>query len=447
MLRAWCFGIGLLLAAGSWQTAFAADLTIWWTKGFYPEEDEGIHRLVEDFQKETGTSVELTFNTASEMAGKLLAALEAGQPPDLAFNAGSFPQFKRWAYEGRFVDLSDIVEPIAKDIIDPALLQAAYLLNGRTGKQAYYSLPLAASSMHIHVWKSLLEQAGIGLDRIPREWTAFWDFFCDTVQPAVRQATGKQDIHGVGLPSSTMGSDTRQSFDEFLLAHNAWFADAEGKLLFDQPGMRQRIIEALEDFTRPSKKGCNPPGAVSWDNPDNNANFLNQTIVMTSNSTLSIPGSQRIINPANYYKNIATVPWPNALDGSPLPLLFAYFGAEAYATGRNPEGAKTFLRYLIRPERLGLYVETAQGRYFPALRELAERPFWTDPADPHRAMLRQQMTSNPRKRPWYELSLALEQVDAEKVWPKAIVRILVEGWTAERAADEAIARTKQIVGE
>jgi multiple sugar transport system substrate-binding protein len=379
------------------------------------------------------------------MSVKLTAALEAGQPPDLVFNSGPYPSYLRWAYEGRFVDISDIVEPIAKSI-DPALLQASYLLNGQTGKRAYYSLPLEMASTHIHVWRSLLEQAGFGLDRIPREWNAFWDFFCDTAQPAVRRATGKRDIYGIGLPVSTVGTDTDQGFQEFLLAHGAWFVDAEGKLLLDQPGMRQRIIETLEDFTRFSKKGCNPPSAVSWDNPDNNASFLNQTIMMTPNGTLSIPSSQRTSNPENYYKNIATIPWPNAADGNPLPLIYLYFGTEIYAGGHNPDGAKAFLRYLIRPERLGPLVEAAQGRYFPALRELADTPFWTDPADPHRAVLRRQMTSNPGQRQWEDLSLKLEQVYAEKVWPKAIDRIIVEGWTAERAADEAIAHTKQIVG-
>jgi multiple sugar transport system substrate-binding protein len=439
----------LLVAAGLALTpagARAADLTVWWAKGYYPAQDEGVRRVVEDFRKDTGTSVELTFHPESDLPVKLRAALEAGQPPDVSNATSEFsPSYRRWAYEGRFVDLGDIVEPIAKSI-DPVLLEAGRLPNGRTGERAYYSVPLEAASIHVHVWRSLLEQAGLDPERIPREWTAFWAFFCETAQPAVRKATGKRNVYGVGLPSSTVADDTAHSFMEFQLAHDAWFVDADGRLLFDRPGMRQHLIEALEDFTRPSRRGCNPPGAVSWGDPDNNANFLNQTIVMTPNPTLSVPGSQRTSNPENYYKNIATIPWPNALDGKPLPLLVLRWGAEVYAAGRNPEGGKAFLRYLIRPERLGPLVEAAQGRYYPALRELADGPFWTDPADPHRVVLRRQMTDNPRLRPWERLSLGLEQVYAERVWSKAIDRIILEGWTAERAADEAIAGTRQIVG-
>ena len=82
------------------------------------------------------------------------------------------------------------------------------LLNASTGQKALYGLPMGRSTNHVHVWKSLLEQAGFTLDDIPREWEAFWSFWCDQVQPAVRQATGRDDIWGVGLPMSVEAADT-----------------------------------------------------------------------------------------------------------------------------------------------------------------------------------------------------------------------------------------------
>jgi multiple sugar transport system substrate-binding protein len=38
-------------------------------------------------------------------------------------------------------------------------------------------------------------------------------------------------------------------------------------------------------------------------------------------------------------------------------------------------------------------------------------------------------------------------VDEEKVWPKAIHRVAVEGISPEQAVNDAIARIKQIVSE
>ena len=58
---------------------------------------------------------------------------------------------------------------------------------------------------HVHVWRNLLEQAGFTLEDIPKQWEAFWSFWCDEVQPAVRKATGRDDIYGVGLAMSVEG--------------------------------------------------------------------------------------------------------------------------------------------------------------------------------------------------------------------------------------------------
>src|SRR4249919_3794822 len=103
MLRASIIGIGLLLATGSPTAALSADLTIWWTKGYYPAQDEGINRIVEGFQKETGVSVELALYTDKDIPVKLMAALEAGQPPDVSNGAAGFGAvelLKRFAHEG-----------------------------------------------------------------------------------------------------------------------------------------------------------------------------------------------------------------------------------------------------------------------------------------------------------------------------------------------------------
>jgi hypothetical protein len=37
-------------------------------------------------------------------------------------------------------------------------------------------------------------------------------------------------------------------------------------------------------------------------------------------------------------------------------------------------------------------------------------------------------------------------VNAENSWGKAVTRIVLENWTAEKAADELIARIKQVAG-
>jgi hypothetical protein len=74
------------------------------------------------------------------------------------------------------------------------MIEAGTLLNGTTGRRGLYALPMARSAIYVHVWKSLLERAGFSLDDIPKDWEAFWSFWCDEVQPAVRRALGREDI-------------------------------------------------------------------------------------------------------------------------------------------------------------------------------------------------------------------------------------------------------------
>ena len=81
-------------------------------------------------------------------------------------------------------------------MFDQDALERAMLFNASTGRRALYALPMGRSTNHVHVWKSLLEQGGFTLDDIPREWDAFWAFWCGQVQPALRQVTGRTDLWG-----------------------------------------------------------------------------------------------------------------------------------------------------------------------------------------------------------------------------------------------------------
>ena len=65
--------------------AFAADLTVWWTRGYYPEEDEGIRRIVADFEKDTRQSVVLNYWTQEDLPTKVIAALAADELPDVVY--------------------------------------------------------------------------------------------------------------------------------------------------------------------------------------------------------------------------------------------------------------------------------------------------------------------------------------------------------------------------
>ena len=104
-------------------------------------------------------------------------------------------------------------------------------------------------------------------------------------------------------------------------AYEADYVTRDGQLVIDDPEVRRRLIKALDSYTAIYRKGCTPPDSVDWDDYGNNKAFLAQTVVMTPNTTLSIPNALRAERPEDYYKNTATIEWPDGADGQPLAIV------------------------------------------------------------------------------------------------------------------------------
>ena len=188
--------------------AQAADLVVWWEKGYYAQEDDAVREIVAAFEQESGKQVELVFQQqeefpAEDRSRRSRPARRRTSPSAFCCTCTS----AQWALEDRLVDLTDAVGHFS-DLFDPDALDQAVLLNAKTGRKALYGLPIGRSTNHLHVWKSLLEQAGFTLADIPKDWDAFWSFWCDQVQPAVRRATGSRRLWGIGLPMSAGADDT-----------------------------------------------------------------------------------------------------------------------------------------------------------------------------------------------------------------------------------------------
>ncbi len=427
--------------------ARAADLVVWWEKGYNAEEDEAVAEAIAAFEHKTGERVELEQPSQDDMEAKVLAAVEAGQPPDFLFGTNTDYYYGQWAHDDRLVDLSDVVRPFAS-LFDPDALSYATLLDATTGRRGLYALPMGFATHHVHVWRNLLEQAGFTIDDIPKQWEAFWSFWCDEVQPAVRRATGRDDVYGAGLPMS-VADDTRNAFEQFMQAYEANYVTREGELVIDDPEIRRRLIRAMDSYTAIYRKGCTPPDSVTWGNFDNNKEFHAQAVVMTVNITLSIPNALRTERPEDYYKNTATIEWPDGADGQPLAIFTGFFSATVFKAGGHVPLAKEFVRFLVGDGWLAHWLDFSAERLLSPMPKLLEQPFWLDPSDPHRMAAVMQFLTRPRT---YDYSVASGDprhsiVTGERVWAKAVHRVAAEGITPEQAVDEAIARIKQILAE
>jgi multiple sugar transport system substrate-binding protein len=428
--------------------AKAADLVVWWEQGFYAQEDEAVKEIIAAFEQETSKQVELVFYEQAELPGKIATALQAGQPPDFAFGIRLTDFTSEWALDDRLVDLTDTVGFFSK-LFDPDALSWYVVRNERTGQKALYALPIGRTTNHVHAWKSLLDEAGFTLEDIPGEWEPFWSFWCDQVQPAVRKAKGRKDIWGAGLPMSVEASDTTVQFQQFVQAHEANWVDRNGLLTIDRPEVRRNLVSAMDSYTAIYRKGCTPPDSVSWSSTDNNRQFLTQSVVMTTNESLSIPNALKLERPQDYYENTATIAWPLGPSGKVFPIKGSFSAALVFKNGRHTAVAKQFVSFLIGEGWLAHYLDFAGERMLPSMPKLLDAPFWLDSSDPHRIAAVMQVTERSMQYDYETVSgdWRYSRVWQENVWGKAIHRVAADGISPEQAVDEAIARIKQILSE
>jgi len=420
-------------------------VTVWWNKGFYPAEDTALNAAIQKWEQQSRMKIELSFFSTEDMVAKTLSAVEAGSPPDLAFGwTFDFRASPRWVFDGKLEDLSDIIDPM-KDKLAPHALESVNLLNGKTSKRSIYAIPVEQQIEHLHYWIDMLTDAGFKETDIPRKWDDYWAFWCEKVQPASRRKTG-QRVYGTGLQMSTGSTDTYYHFYHFLNAHGVNWIDKDGKPTVDDPKVKAGVVKAMDQYVKIAKSGCTPSSVVNWSDGDNNANFHNKTTVMTPNPSLSIPGKWLDEKAEDvYYNKIRTVEWPDGQDGSPITYIASVKQAVIFADSKNKAGAKSFISFLIQPENLGPYIEGAFGRWYPVQPALANTPFWTDTKDPHRSVAHKQYTTRPIV-PWPQIyNYKVAAVQAENVWGRAMGRMILDNWTAEKAVDEMIARIKELM--
>ena len=455
MKRLWAAVLAAGLLAPLAPALAQEKITVWWSKGFYKSEDDALFEAVKKFEQKTGVKVDISQYAPQDMVPKTVSGLDAGTPPDVAYaDVYDFQVAGKWAFEGKLEDISDVIEPL-KGGFAPNTVETTYLYNDKTKKRAYYAFPLKQQTMHIQYWIDMLQTAGFKEADIPKTWKDYWDFWCSKVQAGYRKATGSR-AYAIGQPMGVDSSDSFYSFLTFMDAYNVKLVDDDGKLLVDDPKVKQGLIGALKDYTDVYTKGCTPPSATSWKDPDNNVAFHNKTTVMTHNATISIAAKwlddsnnpanspeQREQAKKNYQELIATAGFPSKPDGSKMVYRTAVKVGVVFADAKAKARGKEFVKFLLQEENLTPYVEGALGRWFPVTKAGQARPFWQE--DRHRKSVFDQYAAGTVTFEFtknYKFTI----LNNENVWAKAMNRVVSEKVPVEKAVDEMIARIKQVAG-
>ena len=427
------------------SSATQDSLNIWWDKGFNPEEDEALRQLVGNWENKTSKKINLVFYSTDSLGDKIRRSMQAGNPPDviMSFKAERSPN-SRLAWDNKLVDVSDIVNSV-KNKYPKAILQTVNFYNNVEKKRSYYAIPIHQGTMHIQYWKDLLAEVGRSEKDIPKEWDAFWDFWKQVQNDlqAKNQQNKQSKIYALGLTLSPEAGDTYYLFEQILEAYDVGIISPQGKLLVDEPKVRQGIIKVLTWYQQFYQQGYIPPTALRWLNPDNNRSILNREIIMTPNATLSIPVAVR--QDADIYNNnLGTIEFPNKPSGQPMRHLTMAEQAVILSESKNQELAKEFLRYLVETQVMKDYLTKAGGRNSPVLEPAWEDSFWTNPDDPHISTVTKTLKEGSTRNFYNSKSPAYSQVLDKNVWGKALNKVIVDKISPEKVTDEAIQEIKLI---
>src|SRR5215471_1500805 len=303
-----------LAAAGTLARPYIANAaaktaTVWWVQGFAEEEDISFKKIVADYQKASGNTIDYSITPYAPMRQKIVAAVQSGVVPDLYQNT-----------PGEIIAL--------------------------------------------------------------KAWDAFYDFFKE-VQKKLR-AQGARKVYAMGFQLNTTGNDSNALFNYFLIANGGQdIVTTDGKLHLDDPKVREAAIKALTYPTTAYKEGFVPPGAINWNDADDNNAFHAKQIVMDLDGSLSTEVA--IIKNEQDYDDIVTTGLALGNDGKPVPSKVDCLCGLIPKGAKNVATAKDFLKFLIQPQVLNEYLKTGLGRNLPAMPAIVkDDPWWLDPKDPHR---------------------------------------------------------------
>lgn len=408
------------------------DLTVWWEQGFLPEENEQVAQIVRSWEEQSGLTVNLKFLPVGLISQKLSQLIDESDPsqiPDIVYSVGVDPSLApKLAWQDKLTDLSEVVLPAQERYTSIALSQVFYR-NQVRGERSYYGLPLWQAEDYIHYWRPLIEELGYGPADVPMDWDLFWQFW-RSAQTQLR-SKGHPDLYGIGLSMSDIGFDTYTCLMMFLDAHNVEVISTEGDLLLAEPENRQRMITALDEYTRFFLEGYVPPAAVEWTGGGNNSSFIAGKVVMTQNLTLSIPLTQKLLPNAynqdavDRYQQMVTIERPNKPDGTELLTRKGIKQAIVPKACPHPEAAKVFLTYLIEPQNLRQLITGFKGRVLPVMPQLFENSFWSNSTDPHLSAAFK-IFQRPGLTPHEVIHSAFSEVQNRQLWAKAVLKVVLD---------------------
>jgi multiple sugar transport system substrate-binding protein len=397
-----------------------AKLIVWSQAALAPQVDKLMKEQCYAYAKQAGikeNELQYVELGTGQWLPKMVAALEAGNPPDVARYGSS--QVSLYRAQGHLLEVTDVVEKM--QTVPGGLFPAS--LNAVMYKGKAYGMPQSVSPWPLVTRMDILEAAKVNP---PKTWEDLIDV-CKQLQKPPK-------LTGFGMCLG-LQTDTDNNVMNLIWNYGGKLIEADDKTVaLNSPGTVQAVKVIADMYL---KHKIIPKGAVSWDNQGNNKAYQSRQVIF-------------VLNPSSIYAHLAEsdkelyeitgmLPSPAGPGGAIEELStqeWMVFKHTPY-----PDLAKGLIQYYMDPENLRVVMEEGGGRWGPPYPEMYNSNFWRQPTFQHwRVMLeRGRQFASPGSQ-----SAAAGEVLATSLLARMMHRVLVESWEAEPAVEEAHKKVVEI---
>jgi len=395
-------------------------LRVWLFKSFVTAGNDVLEKQVQNWAKDRKVTAEIDWATFGDREPKFVAAIEAGNPPDLA----EMTIFGPMRYKPALRDVTKLASDIAA--ARGGMLPFAERAMKLDGK--FYGVPRYSMTTVFYIRKDIMEAKGLKPPTVYDPGVV--EFAKKTQDPA-------KDLYGFGQTLNR--SDDGDGFMENILwdyGGGTWDKDGKPALGTTFHDQNLKALQFAVDTI--SKHKIQPPGVMGWTDVSNNEAFMAGKLVTTNNGA------------SLYYAMVA-----KKHELAPKTLLVltpggpagSFVGASCYNWGifqksKYTELGEDLIRYMEEEEHFSEYMKVSIGQAGPVYKKRTEDPYWK--SDPNfNAILQNILRSVTLGHPGPMTPAAVE-VRAQHVLTDMAGRVVTAGVSPEAALKEAHARVEEI---
>ena len=395
-------------------------LVVWNPAALVPQVDKIMQEQCHAYAKQAGlkeNELDYSIIGSAQILPKLVASLEAGNPPDITRLSSGYVHLYR--SQGHLLDVTDMVEKMQKlqGGLFPVSL-AGVMHNGRA-----YGIPQSLSPRPLVTRMDILDAAKVAP---PTTW--------DELVEVCKKLQKPPKLTGYGMCLG-LHSDTENEVMNIIWSYGGKLVEADNKTVALHSSGTVAAVQAIANMYQKHK--IVPKGATAWDNTGNNKAYQSRQVIFVVNAT-SI-----YAHLAESDKELYDVTGLLPLPAGPGGAIDSLGTTEWLLFKNNPyaEVARGLAEYWMAPDNLRVTIEEGDGRWGPPYKDMYTSDFWKRPVFQHwRGMIergRQFSYAGP-------MNSAASEVIATNVLARMMHRVLVEDWEVEKAVAEAHKKAVEI---